>query len=75
MSDPMNIGTKMNPVAYLEASLNWIQSTPFATDGGTLTYGVDGLGNFKDLTTPQEKSVNTGTPELQPAKAPAVSWN
>lgn len=75
MSDPMNIGTKMNPVAYLQASLNWIQSTPFATDGGTLTYGVDGRGNFKDLTTPQEKSVKTAIPAMAPVKAPSVPWN
>ncbi len=74
MSDPMNIGTKMNPVAYLQASLNWIQSTPFSTNGGTLTYGVDGKGNFKDLNA-QEKSVKTNVPEIQPSALPSVSWN
>jgi hypothetical protein len=74
MSDPMNIGTKMSPVSYLEASLNWIQSTPFSTTGGTITYGVDGLGNFKDLNE-QAKSVRTAIPEMEPVAAPAISWN
>lgn len=51
MSDPMNIGTSEAPVAYLQADLNSIISTPFSTNGGVLaTYGVDGLGNFTDLT-------------------------
>lgn len=73
MSDPMNIGTKMNPVAALQASLNWIRKTPFATDGGTFTYSVDGLGNFKDLS---PRSVDIG--EIVPtqiSETPTVTWN
>ncbi len=74
MSDPMNIGTKQAPVAALQASLNWIRSTPFSTNGGTLTYNVDGLGNFKDLT-PQEKELTGEIPPVQIPETPAVSWN
>ncbi|OGR45020.1 MAG: hypothetical protein A2X35_06395 [Elusimicrobia bacterium GWA2_61_42] len=74
MSDPMNIGTKMNPVAALQASLNWIRSTPFATNGGTLTYNVDGLGNFKDLTA-QEKALTGDIAPVQLSETPTVSWN
>lgn len=74
MSDPMNIGTKMNPVAYLQSSLNWIRSTPFSTDGGTLTYGVDGLGNFKDLTQMDKDLTNEIAP-VQLSETPTISWN
>ncbi len=74
MSDPMNIGTKMNPIAALQASLNWIRSTTFSTNGGTLTYNVDGLGNFRDLT--QEEKDRTGEiGPVQVSKTSAVSWN
>ena len=74
MSDPMNIGTKMNPVAALQASLNWIRSTPFSTDGGTLTYNVDGLGNFKDLTQ-MEKDLTGNIAPVQISETPAIPWN
>ena len=71
----MNIGTKLRPVAYLQSDLNWILSTPFSTKGGTWTYGVDGNGNFKDLTR-EIKGINSGLPVPQPVtKAPAISWN
>jgi len=74
MSDPMNIGTKMSPVAALQASLNWTRSTPFSTNGGTLTYNVDGLGNFRDLT--KEEMDRTGEiGPVQISETPAVSWN
>lgn len=74
MSDPMNIGTKINPVAALQASLNWIRSTPFSTNGGTLTYNVDGLGNFKDLNG-GEKSVSEEIPLPAEIETPSVAWN
>ena len=74
MSDPMNIGTKLHPVAYLQSDLNWILSTPLSTKGGTWTYGVDGAGNFKDLTQ-QIKGVNDDLPVPQEMKSvPAVNW-
>jgi hypothetical protein len=72
MSDPMNIGTKMEPVAALQASLNWIRSTPFSTNGGTLTYNVDGLGNFTDLTQTEKEMGEPGPVQI---KAVKVDWN
>jgi hypothetical protein len=72
MSDPMNIGSKMEPVAALQASLNWIRSTPFSTNGGTLTYNVDGLGNFTDLTQTEKDMGEAGPVQV---KTPKVSWN
>ena len=73
MSDPMNIGTKMNPVTALQASLHWIRSTPFATNGGTLTYNVDGLGNFKDMTQ-VEKDMTGEIAPVQISETPTVAW-
>jgi hypothetical protein len=73
MSDPMNIGTKMAPVAALQASLNWIRKTPFATDGGTLSYAVDGLGNFKDLS--EDMRANGEVAPVMISETPTVSWN
>ncbi|HAH31747.1 MAG TPA: hypothetical protein DCL44_05470 [Elusimicrobia bacterium] len=74
MSNPMNIGSSDNPVAYLQADLNWNISTVLQSKGGILTYGVDGLGNFKDLT---EKSAElTKQLPLPVLEKPAsVDWN
>ncbi len=74
MADPMNIGTKLAPVAALQASLNWTQSTPFSTNGGTLTYNVDGLGNFKDLNQ-DEKDLTSRITPVQVSETPSISWN
>lgn len=74
MSDPMNIGSAESPVAYLQSDLNYIVSTPFSTNGEMVTYGVDGLGNFKDLTAQNKEMtgrISTGTP----VEVPVVNWN
>ncbi|MBI5744942.1 MAG: hypothetical protein HY952_10390 [Elusimicrobia bacterium] len=73
MSDPMNVGTKLAPVSALQASLNWIRSTPFSTNGGTLSYAVDGLGNFKDLSEDMRNAGEVGP--VQISETPTVSWN
>jgi len=75
MSDPMNIGTKLRPIAYLQSELYWTISNAFSTQGGNCAYSVDGLGNFKDLT--QEiTGINDGLPVPQEMKtAPEVNWN
>ncbi|MGD9642429.1 MAG: hypothetical protein AB7V08_06770 [Elusimicrobiales bacterium] len=73
MSDPMNVGTSDNPVAYLQADLNYIVSTPFSTNGAVWTYGVNGLGAFQDLTANDEKMTREIAP-VEPAKS-SVAWN
>ena len=73
MSDPMNIGTKMAPVAALQSSLNWIRKTPFSTNGGTFSYLVDGLGNFKDLS--PHMRANGEIPPVQISETPTIEWN
>ncbi|MEI7482108.1 MAG: hypothetical protein WCK75_07145 [Elusimicrobiota bacterium] len=75
MSDPMNIGTKLRPVAYLQSDLDWRVSNPLSTRGGSWTYGVDGLGNFKDLNQ-NMKELNDRLPAIQQTEdVPVVNWN
>ncbi len=74
MSDPMNIATSEDPVAFLQSDLNYIVSTPFSTNGAMWTYSVDGLGNFKDLTA-QDKARTERIGNPAPAETPAVFWN
>lgn len=50
ISNPMNIGTVADPVAYLQTDLMWSLSNPFKKTRGVWTYSVDGNGNYKDLT-------------------------
>ena len=71
----MNIGTKLRPVAYLQSDLDWRVSNPLSTRGGSWTYGVDGLGNFRDLNQ-NMKGINDSLPAIQqPKDVPAVNWN
>ncbi|MBI4352051.1 MAG: hypothetical protein HY550_11480 [Elusimicrobia bacterium] len=74
MSDPMNIATSDDPVAFLQSDLNYIVSTPFSTNGSMWTYAVNGLGAFKDLT-PQDRERTGQIGVLTQAEAPAVAWN
>ena len=74
MSDPMNVGTSDNPVAYLQADLNYIVSTPFSTNGSVWTYGVNGLGAFTDLTANDER-MTKGIAPVEPVEVSSVSWN
>ncbi|MFA6435419.1 MAG: hypothetical protein WCW52_12070 [Elusimicrobiales bacterium] len=75
MSDPMNIGSKTRPVAYLQSDLNWIISTALFTKGGTWTYGVDGNGNFKDITI-KVPGVNTDVAAPRQLPSPdEIKWN
>jgi hypothetical protein len=74
MSDPMNVGTSDDPVAQMQADLNYIVSTPFSTNGAMWTYAIDGLGNFKDLTM-QEKEMTEKIAAPEQLETPEVSWN
>ena len=74
MSDPMNVGTSDNPVAYLQADLNYIVSTPFSTNGSVWTYGVNGLGAFTDLTANDQKMTKAIAP-VEPVEVSSVAWN
>lgn len=74
MSDPMNVATSDDPVAFLQSDLNYIVSTPFSTNGSMWTYAVDGLGTFKDLTAQdRERTGQVGV--LTQVETPVVAWN
>ncbi|OGS28360.1 MAG: hypothetical protein A2218_00220 [Elusimicrobia bacterium RIFOXYA2_FULL_53_38] len=75
ISNPMNIGTVADPVAYLQTDLMWALSTPFKKNRGVWTYAVDGKGNFKDLTRETKAINNDLFAPQQVADVPAVSWN
>lgn len=74
MSDPMNIGTSDDPVAYLQSDLNYVVSTPFSTNGSMQTFGVDGLGNFRELTG-SDKALTERIPAVEPVEVSTISWN
>jgi len=77
MSDPMNIGTVREPVAFIQADLKWRLSTLLSKDGevGIWSYVVDGKGNFRDLTA-EVKALTKQIPSpLTPGQVPLVSWN
>ncbi|MDA8131261.1 MAG: hypothetical protein M0011_07125 [Elusimicrobia bacterium] len=74
MSDPMNIAAPgADPVAYLQSDLNYIVSTPFSTDGAVWTYGVDGLGGFRDLTA-ENRELAKQIPEITPLETKEIKW-
>lgn len=74
MSDPMNAGTLYNPVAYMQADLNNIVSSPLSTRGSVWTYAVNGLGEFRDLSS-QNRELTKQVPVLEPVEIFPVSWN
>ncbi len=74
MSDPMNVGTAEDPVAHLQADLNYIVSTPFSTNGGMWTYDVTGLGQFRDLSARNEE-LTKAIPPLEPVDASSVTFH
>lgn len=55
ISDPMNVATPEDPLAYLQADMNWALSSPIKNERGFQTYAVYGNGDFKDIS-PEEKS-------------------
>jgi hypothetical protein len=75
ISNPMNIGTLEDPLAYLQTDLMWSVSTPFKKTRGVWTYSADGNGNFKDLTA-EEKALTKGLEApVTPSETPSVSWD
>lgn len=75
VSNPMNIGTLEDPLAYLQTDLMWSRSTPFKKTRGVWTYAMDGNGNFKDLTI-KEKALTKGIPApVEFSEIPSVSWD
>ena len=49
ISDPMNVATPEDPLAYLQADVSWRLSSPIKNERGFQTYAVYGNGDFKDI--------------------------
>lgn len=74
ISDPMNVGTPDNPLAYMQADVNWSFSSPLKTTRGFQTYAVRGDGMFRDIS-PDTKAM---AEELVLPEVPenvSVEWN
>ena len=74
MSNPMNVGTPLKPVAALQADLAWSVSNMLSTKGGIWAYSIDGNGNFRDEDAANKAITKDITPVI-PLETPAVSWN
>ncbi len=74
ISDPMNVGTPENPLAYMQADVNWSFSSPIKTERGFQTYAVRGDGLFRDIS-PQTKSLPGELPGLSAPAKVSVNWN
>jgi hypothetical protein len=76
MSNPMNVGTASEPVAWLNADLKWQYAKPLTTEPkiqlNSIT--VDGLGSL-GVSGNKEISIPLAPAEQAPAEAPAVAWN
>ncbi len=74
MSDPMNVGSSKDPVAFMQADLNHVTSTPFSTDGGVWSYTVDGLGHFGDSSA-RSRAMTKEIGQVETLEVPQISWN
>lgn len=75
MSDPMNIGTAAEPIAWLNADLKWRYAKPLSTDPkiGLTSLTVDGQGKLAEAEY-KGPHLRPG-PEAEPApELPAVNW-
>lgn len=74
ISDPMNVGTPEDPLAYMQADVNWSFSSPIKTERGFQTYAVRGDGMFRDIS-PETKSLPGELPGLPVPGKVSVDWN
>jgi len=74
MSNPMNVGTVKNPVAFLQSDLQWTVSNMLSNDSGIWSYTLDGNGKFRDLSA-EEKTLTKDIPPVKSTEVPSVSWN
>jgi len=74
ISNPMNIGTENDPMAYLQADLNWSFSSPLKKYNEFNTYAVKGNGEFKDITE-ISKELTKGIPVVEKQENVNLNWN
>ncbi|HNT97066.1 MAG TPA: hypothetical protein PKK31_02230 [Elusimicrobiales bacterium] len=74
ISDPMNVGTPEDPLAYMQADVNWSFSSPIKTQRGFQTYSVRGDGMFRDISPDADKMAEDLVPPAPPENV-KVEWN
>jgi len=76
MSNPMNVGTASEPVAWLNADLNWQYAKPFSTEPNIHlnSITIDGLGSL-EIGGSKELNIPLAPSEETAPAAPAVAWN
>ena len=76
MSNPMNIGTAEEPVAWLNADLTWRYAKPLSTDPeiGVNSLAVDGYGKLAEAAYGQLDISPVPVAEYR-EDAPALGWN
>lgn len=77
MSDPMNVGTAAEPVAWLNADLKWRYAKPLSTEPkiGLNSLSVDGLGTLSEISYKKPLSLPPVPAREGPAEPPAMNWD
>lgn len=77
MSDPMNVGTAAEPVAWLNADLKWRYAKPLNTkpEIGLNSLSVDGLGTLSEIRYKRPLSLPPASAGETPAELPVVNWD
>ena len=77
MSDPMNVGTAAEPVAWLNADLKWRYAKPLSTDPklGLNSLSVDGLGMLSEISYKGLLPLPPPPAGEMPAEPPALKWD
>lgn len=77
MSDPMNVGTAAEPVAWLNADLKWRYAKPLSTEPklGLNSLSVDGLGTLSEISYKGLLSLPPPQAGEERLQLPAVAWD
>lgn len=75
ISNPMNVGTVEDPLAYLQADLFWDLSSPIKKYKEFHTYAVRGDGAFQDISAASRELTEKISPPEEKKDAAEVNWN
>lgn len=77
MSDPMNVGTAAEPVAWLNADLKWRYAKPLSTDPkiGMNSLSIDGLGTLSEISYKGPLNLPPPPAGEERLQLPAVNWD
>lgn len=74
MSNPMNVGTVKNPVAFLQSDLQWTVHNILSSNSGIWSFTLDGNGKYRSLSDELQELTKAITP-LTSCETPALTWN